>query len=205
MMKNTALVVVDMQNDFVEPSGSLSVANAMEIVPRLNKIRSKFQNVMFTYDWHPNDHVSFVTNHPGHKLFDIVDAGEVKQCLFPPHCVQNSEGAKIQKDVVTKDTDMVVYKGTNPSIDSYSCFKDVIKSSSTNADKQLKDKNIDTIYILGVATDFCVKFSVLDALELGYKVYVIEDCISGVNAENSITAIAEMKQKGAIFVKSTDL
>ncbi|EAY20124.1 isochorismatase family protein [Trichomonas vaginalis G3] len=201
-MQDTALVVIDLQNDFVEPTGSLSVKGAMDIIPKVNRIRSKFQNVLFTYDWHPKNHVSFVDSHPGHKVYDIVDAGSVKQMLFPAHCVQNSKGAELQKDLIKKDGDMVVYKGTNEKIDSYSCFFDVIKSSQTNADQLLRSKGIKTLYILGVATDFCVKFSALDAVKLGYKVYLIEDCIAGVQKESSIAALKEMKEQGITFVNS---
>lgn len=201
----SALVVIDMQNDFVEPTGSLSVNGAMNLVPIINKVHEKFENVLFSFDWHPKDHVSFVDNHPGHKIYDIVDAGPVKQCLFPAHCVQNTNGAKLQKDIVKAEYDMEVFKGMKSDIDSYSCFFDVIKNTPTNADEQLKAKGIKKLYFCGVATDYCVKSSVIDAIGLGYDVYVIEDAIAGCVPDASVKAVEEMQAKGAKFVQSKDL
>ena len=200
-----ALVVIDMQNDFVEPTGSLSVGGATKIIPIVNNIRNKFENVLFSYDWHPKDHVSFVDNHPGHKVYGVVDAGPVKQVLFAAHCVQNTHGSELHKDIIKKDSDMSVYKGMKSDIDSYSCFFDVIKSNPTNADKQLRDKGIKTLYFCGVATDYCVKSSVIDALELGYEVYVIEDAIAAVDPTATPAAIQEMTSKGAKLIQSKDL
>ena len=199
------LVVIDMQNDFVEPAGSLSVAGAMNIVPIINDIRVLFDKVLFTYDWHPQNHVSFVNNHPGHKLFELVQAGEVQQMLFPAHCVQDTQGAELQKDISIKSADLIVRKGLKSDVDSYSCFFDVVKSSQTPAHQILQSIGAKTLYFLGVATDFCVKFSVLDALSLGYKCYVIEDGIAAVNPEEGVKAINEMKEKGAIFIKSSQI
>ena len=202
---SAALVVIDMQNDFVEPTGSLSVRGATEFVPTINQIRNKFQNVLFSYDWHPKDHVSFVDNHPGHKIYDVVDAGPVKQVLFAAHCVQNTHGSELYKDIIKKDTDMVVYKGMKSDVDSYSCFFDVIKNNPTNAHEQLQSKGIKTLYFCGVATDYCVKSSVIDALELGYEVYVIEDCIAAVNPNDIPASIQAMKEKGAKIITSKDI
>lgn len=205
MTSSAMLIVIDMQNDFVLPTGSLSVNGAMDIVPKLNSIRDRFPHVMWTQDWHPTDHISFFTNHPGHKSYDAVDAGSYTQVLFPPHCVQNTPGAEIQKDLVRKDQDLYVKKGTKRNIDSFSCFFDVVKSSQTNACEQISKIGLKKLYFAGVATDFCVKASVLDALSLGYEVYVIEDCIAGVIPKDATDAIAEMKAKGAKFVNSSSL
>lgn len=205
MIEDAVLIAVDLQNDFVEPKGSLCTKGGLDIIPKFNELRKKFATVAFSMDWHPQNHISFVDNHPEHKIFDVIDAGQYQQCLFPVHCVNHSYGAKLQSDVVVKQTDLIVYKGTNSNIDSYSCFADVIKSNKTKMHSMLQEKGFKKIYILGIATDFCVKFSVLDALELGYEVYVVEDCLAGVNQQNSLLALEELKKKGAKLVKSTEI
>ena len=194
-----------MQNDFVSPTGSLSVAGAMNIIPVINNLRSHFKHVMWTQDWHPANHISFVSSHPGHKANDVIETPLYKQVLFPPHCIQNSEGAKIHPGLDVHQDDLFVVKGCSSDIDSYSCFFDVVKSSQTNASEQIEKLGVKTLYVLGVATDFCVKSSVIDGLSLGYKVFVIEDGIAAVNPNDSPKAIEEMKSKGAVFIKSGDI
>jgi nicotinamidase/pyrazinamidase len=202
---DVALVVIDMQNDFVLKSGSLSVANATAIVPIVNSLRGQFATVVYTQDWHPANHISFVDNHPGKNAYDVIDAPGYKQVLFPKHCVQDTPGAAIQSELIVKPDDVIIKKGTKSDVDSFSCFFDVVKSSATNADAELKKRNIKTLYVVGVATDYCVKSSVIDALALGYKVFVVEDAIAAVAAADGVKGIAEMKAKGAGFVKSTDV
>ena len=199
------LVVIDMQNDFVLPTGSLSVSGAEKIVPIFNNLRNHFKYVMFTQDWHPKDHISFASNHPGSKLYDAIDTGSYTQVLFPDHCVQNTSGAELHNGLVRKDGDLYVKKGTRSDIDSYSCFFDVVKSSNTNASEQINQLGVKTLYFLGVATDFCVSSSVIDSIDLGYETYVIEDGIAGCIPKNCEESINNMKQKGAKFVKSTDI
>jgi nicotinamidase/pyrazinamidase len=199
---DTALLVIDMQNDFVLPTGSLSVNGATAIVPIVNSLIPKFSLVVWTQDWHPPDHISFVTNHPGRNVYDVVEVG-YSQVLFPAHCVANTPGAEIEKNLNVQAKDVVIKKGTQSKVDSYSCFFDVVKSYSTNAHKELQERKITTLYVAGVATDYCVKWSVLDALELGYKVVVIEDGIAAVDPNCGGGAIAEMKSKGAVFLPSS--
>ncbi|OHT17684.1 isochorismatase family protein [Tritrichomonas foetus] len=205
MSQNPLLMVVDMQNDFVLPTGSLSVSGAMNIIPIVNSIRDRFHRVIWTQDFHPADHISFFTNHPGKKAFEVIDTGKYTQVLFPAHCVQGTDGVEIHKDLIRKDEDLYVKKGIKNDVDSYSCFFDVVKSSQTNAAELIEQLGARVLYFLGVATDFCVKSSVLDAIELGYEVYVIEDGIAGCVPQDCESAIKLMKEKGAKFVKSTDL
>lgn len=205
MTADALLVVIDMQNDFVLPIGSLSVNGAMNIVPMINSIRDRFNKVMWTQDWHPADHISYVTNHPNHKVYDQINTGSYTQVLFPPHCLQNSEGAEIHKDLVRKEGDLYVKKGQHKDVDSYSCFFDVVKTEKTDANNQISKIGLKKLYFCGVATDYCVKSSVLDALTLGYETYVIEDAIAGCVPKDSAAAIAEMKAKGAKFVKLANL
>lgn len=204
-MEEAALVIVDMQNDFVLPTGSLSVSGATSLVPIINSVREKFHHVLITQDWHPLDHVSFVNNHPGKNVYDMVQADGYEQCLFPAHCVQNTPGAELVKDLVVKPGDLFVKKGTNSKIDSYSCFFDVVKTNPTNAHDQLTKIGVKTLYFTGVATDYCVCSSVNDAQHLGYKTYLLTDAIAGVNAQASSEAVQKMKNNGVILVKSTDI
>ena len=198
MESNSAFMVVDMQNDFI--TGSLAVTNAANLVSVINDLRKKFTNVIFTQDWHPQNHVSFAASHPGHNLFEQIQVTGYVQTLWPVHCVADTDGAKLHSDLAITDTDIIVKKGMNPQIDSYSCFFDVIKTSMTTCHDILQSKGIDTLYFAGVATDYCVKFSVIDALELGYKVFVFGNAIAGVSDATTAAAIEEMKSKGAIFI-----
>jgi nicotinamidase/pyrazinamidase len=200
-MSDVAFVVIDMQNDFVLPTGSLSVKGSEAIVPIINRLRAKFQTVVWSQDWHPPDHISFVTSHPGKKLYDVVKGNGFDQLLFPVHCVAETPGANLHAGLEVNKSDLIIKKGQNKDHESFSCFFDT-GEKSTGGDSLLKSKGIKKIYLLGVATDFCVKASVLDALKLGYEVYVIEDGIAAVNEEAGQKAIAEMKQKGAKFIKS---
>jgi nicotinamidase/pyrazinamidase len=188
-----------MQNDFVLPTGSLSVSGAPSIVPIVNHLRRLFQTVVWTQDWHPPDHISFVGSHPGGQPFDAVDVGAYTQVLFPANCVAGTEGAALHAELDTKSRDVVVKKGTRRDMDSFSYFFDVIKSSATIAHQQLKQRGIRMLFIAGIATDFCVRASVLDARELGYQVVVIEDAIA---PDEGARAFDEMKVKGARFVSS---
>lgn len=201
----SALLLIDMQNDFVLPSGSLSVRGAEEIIPIVNTLRSKFQNVVITQDWHPSDHVSFYTNHPGHKPLDVVQIGQIHQMLFNPHCIAESHGAEICKGIVLDPEDMIIHKGAFSDIDSYSCFFDVAKIHSTDAHELLQARGVQKLFVLGVATDFCVKASVIDACKLGYTVYVISDGIRAVDPSAVEASIQEMKENGAIIIESNQV
>lgn len=201
----SALLVIDMQNDFAHEGGSLFVHGAEGIVDTANKLRGKFEHVMWTKDWHPKNHISFAANHPGHSAGDIVDTGLYRQMLFNAHCVQGTEGAELHSGLDARDGDMFVVKGCRADVDSYSCFFDVVKTSATDAKEQLDRAGIDTLYVIGVATDYCVRASVLDALALGFKVYVIEDGIAAVNPNDAAGAIEEMREKGAVIIKSTEI
>jgi nicotinamidase/pyrazinamidase len=202
---NTAYVIVDMQNDFVLPTGALVVSGASSLVPTINSLRGLFDTVVWTLDWHPPDHVSFVTNHPGRSLYEIIDTPGYSQCLWPVHCVTDTPGAALLSSLDVRPHDIIVKKGSNPGVDSYSCFFDVIKSSSTDAHQRLQERGISTLYMIGIATDFCFGSSVVDAIDLGYNVFVIEDGIAAVDPEGGARKIAEMKAKGAKFVKSSEV
>ncbi|CAD8048403.1 unnamed protein product [Paramecium primaurelia] len=181
-MENSALIIVDVQNDFCE-GGSLPVQKASEIIPKINKVRKYFKNVIFTQDWHPQNHVSFKVNHPNlHEL-----SKEEIQNLWPVHCVQNTFGAQIHKDIQIENGDIFVHKGTNSKYESYSGFG--CEEDKTNLHEILQTLNVNTIYVGGLALDYCVLFTAIDAIKLGYKVKVLKDCTQAIDPENAKTKI----------------
>lgn len=196
-----------MQNDFL-PGGALGIKKANEIIPLLNEvIRYPFDVIVASKDWHPADHGCFASNHEGKKQGDHINLGGLDQILWPVHCVQGSWGAEFAPNWDTTKIDKVIYKGTNPLIDSYSTFYDNGHGKSTGLENYLEDRGIKEIFILGLATDYCVKYSVLDALKLGFRVYVVADVCKGVNLqpEDSEKALALMHQWGAVLLSVKDL
>jgi nicotinamidase/pyrazinamidase len=195
-----------MQNDFM-PGGSLGVPEADKIIPILNHLIPQFSLVLATQDWHPANHQSFAKNHPGQKVGDIVMVKGVEQILWPEHCVRNTKGAELAPSLAKDAIETIFYKGTDEWIDSYSAFFDNARQKSTGLGDYLESRNIKEIYIAGVATDYCVLYSVNDALDLGFKVNVIEDCCKPINLqpEDEIEALASMKEKGAQIINSTDV
>jgi len=194
-----ALILVDIQNDFI-PGGALAVPDGDNIVPIANRVMEKFDLVVATQDWHPANHGSFASNHPGKKLFELIDLNGLPQVLWPEHCVQGKPGAEFVKELNTKKITRVFQKGTDAAIDSYSGFFDNGHRKATGLGDYLKQKGVDDVYVLGLATDYCVKFTALDARTLGFKTYFVEDASRGVNLNpNDVAnAIAEMKKAGVI-------
>lgn len=201
-----ALILVDLQNDFCT-GGALEVAEGNLVIPIANTLLNKFDVVIATQDWHPANHGSFAAMHPWRKPGAIIDLNGLPQVLWPIHCVQDSFGAEFVKELdVTKIT-KVFTKGTDPGIDSYSGFFDNGHRKSTGLGEYLKQQGVTELYVLGLATDYCVKFTVLDGLELGFKVNLIEDACRGVNLQpgDVAAAIAEMAEKGATILQSTEI
>lgn len=206
---SVAVIVVDLQADFTTAhNGSLAVPNSDQ--PYLDKVAESTQQlkkaglaILATQDWHPANHMSFATNHQGKKPFDTIRLATGKtQALWPPHCVQNTKGAQLLLNPALFSK--VVPKGTDSSFDSYSGFQDD-GGSRTELDKVLKDAGVKTIIVYGIATDYCVKATVLDGLRDGYNVVVISDLCRGVTDDTSKSALDEMKEKGAKIWPSLDL
>ena len=206
-MKNSALLIIDIQNDFCE-SGALAVKDANSIIPVVNNLIDYSNEInsfiIATKDWHPLNHKSFAIN----SCKEIGEFGELEglpQVFWPIHCVQDTFGSEFHKDL--SPIENIVYKGQDFLVDSYSGFFDNGKIHKTDLDKTLKEKGIKTLYVVGLATDYCVKYSVLDALNLGYEVFLVEDAIKGVNlSENdSQNAINEMTNLGAKIIRSSDI
>lgn len=198
-----ALILVDLQNDFM-PEGVLPVSGGREIIAVANRLQEHFDLIVATQDWHPVHHGSFANNHPGCQPGDQIELAGLSQILWPAHCVQHSPGAKLVKELDTTRLHKIFYKGTDANIDSYSAFFDNAHRKSTGLDDYLKRKGIEEVYILGLATDYCVKFSVLDACMLGFKTYVIVDGCRAVNLkpEDEKEAYHEMQNAGAVLIQS---
>ncbi|MCI6152408.1 MAG: bifunctional nicotinamidase/pyrazinamidase [Fusobacterium perfoetens] len=204
-----ALLLIDLQNDFCK-NGALEVKDGDKVIFVGNLLMEKFKNsnnmILATKDWHPITHKSFASNSDG-KIGELGILNGLPQVWWPNHCVENTKGSEFHPNLNSKYIDKIIFKGTNKEIDSYSGFFDNGKLNKTELDSILKKNNIDTLYIMGLATDFCVKFTVLDALQLGYKVYLVEDGCRGVNLtpNSSLDAINEMKEKGAIIINSSEI
>lgn len=195
------LLLVDLQNDFC-PNGALSVEGGDEVVPLANELQSYFSLVVATKDWHPLDHVSFASNHPGKKPGDVILVAGEAQTLWPTHCVQETKGALFHENLQTGKIKKIFYKGTDRFIDSYSAFFDNAHYKQTGLNTYLKAQNIKNVYIMGLATDYCVKFSCLDAQYLQFNVYLIEDACRGVelNVGDIAASLTEMEQKGVHII-----
>ncbi len=195
-----ALIVVDIQNDFL-PGGALAVPSGDEIIPVINKLMKQFPIVIATQDWHPKDHKSFAVNHPDKKPGDKILLEGLEQILWQSHCVQNTYGAELSKHLDKSRITYTVKKGTDPNIDSYSAFFDNARKKSTGLDDLLKSNNVNDVYVVGLATDYCVKYTVLDAMSLGYKTHLITAGCKGININpNDVDkAINQMRQLGAII------
>lgn len=176
------LFLIDIQNDFM-PGGALAVPGGDEIIPIVNELMPQFDLIVATQDWHPADHGSFAANHPGKTVFDQADLDGLPQTLWPVHCVQNTGGALFAPGLDTRRIDRVFPKGMNPRIDSYSGFFDNGHRASTGLGEWLKTQGVREITVAGVATDYCVKFTVLDALREGFQIRVIGHACRGVDLQ----------------------
>ena len=196
-MTMNALIIVDVQNDFV-PGGALAVPDGNAIIPLINRIQGRFDLVVATQDWHPPDHGSFAANHAGKSVYDVIDLNGLPQVLWPVHCVQGTAGAAFVPTLDTRRIDYVFRKGTDASIDSYSGFFDNGHRKSTGMGEYLRERGVRDVYICGLATDYCVKFTALDAVQLGYPTTLIEDASRGVNVKPGDVerAIREMREAG---------
>jgi len=204
--KKCALIIVDVQNDF-SPGGALAVSEGDQIIPVINKIQENFDFIVATQDWHPANHGSFAANHSGKKVGDFIKLNGLDQILWPVHCVEFSDGADFHKSLHNQKWRKIFKKGTNPEVDSYSGFFDNGKTEETGLGDFLKSLGIEKVFVTGLAADYCVKFTVLDALDLGFKTYLLTDATKGVNISpnDTIDAFKEMENKGAILIQSNAL
>ena len=199
------LLVVDVQNCFV-PGGSLAVKGGDEIVPLVNQLAKRFKHVVLTQDWHTPDHVSFASQHPGKKPFDTIALAYGTQVLWPEHCVQGTGGAMLYKGLEIPHAELIIRKGYRRDVDSYSAFVEADKKTQTGLGGYLKQRGLKRVFLAGLATDFCVACSALDARKQGFAALVIEDACRGIDTQGSLAkAWADMSSAGVKRIQSSDL
>ena len=189
------LVLVDIQNDFLK-GGSLAVPEGEKIIKPINKIIKEYDLVIATKDWHPKNHISFASNHSDKKIGDIINVNGVDQVLWPDHCIQNSYGSDFPEQLDISKLAKVVYKGSDANIDSYSGFFDNGHFRSTGLSDYLKSKDVYKIDYVGLATDYCLKYTAIDSVSEGFKTRVLINCIKGIEEKGCELALNEMKSKG---------
>lgn len=201
MIGKKALLIIDMQNDFC-PGGSLAVPGGDEIVPIINELQVKFDYIIATKDWHPHDHISFAANHSDRQIGDVIDVGSLPQVLWPVHCVQETVGSNFHPALDIGRIEKIFHKGMDKNIDSYSAFFDNAYQRSTGLADYLHQQGVDTLYIVGLATDYCVKYSAIDAAKLGFSVFVIKDACRAVELKEGDVeqAFKEMSAMGVTLI-----
>lgn len=181
-----ALIVIDVQNDFC-PGGALAVAGGDQIIPRVNALMADFATVVLTQDWHPANHASFAANHPGAAPFSLTTMPYGPQVLWPTHCVQGTSGAAFHPDLQTDPAQMVIRKGFRPGIDSYSAFFENDQTTPTGLEGYLRSRGVTAVTLVGLATDYCVAYSALDAARLGFRARVLDGACRAIDLNGSLT------------------
>ncbi len=189
------LLVIDVQNDFL-PGGALAVPRGDEVIALINRLMPSFANVILTQDWHPPHHMSFASHHAGKKPFDTIELAYGSQVLWPDHCVQGTTGAALATALVTTPAQAVIRKGYHAHTDSYSAFVEADRRTPTGLAGMLRERGITRVYGCGLATDFCVAWSALDARAAGFETFVIEDACRAIDADGSLAA-ADARLRGA--------
>ena len=201
----SALLVIDVQNDFI-PGGQLPVPEGDRIVPLVNDLARQFKQVIIAQDWHPPGHASFASSHPGRKPYDVIQLPYGEQTLWPEHCVRATPGAEFHPELDLPHAQLIIRKGCNPDIDSYSAFLEADRTTTTGLAGYLKERGIDTVYMVGLALDFCVMFSALDARAAGFNAFVVMDACRAIDLDGSLAAAIErMQVAGVGLIESTEL
>src|SRR6201995_3221879 len=201
----SALLVIDVQNCFL-PGGSLAVKEGEQVVPVINKIAKSFPNVVMTQDWHTPGHVSFASVHSGKKPFETVDLPYGKQVLWPDHCVPGTDAASLSKDLAIPQAELIIRKGYHKDTDSYSAFTEADGKTTTGLAAWLKARKLQKLFIAGLATDFCVAWTAMDARKAGFEAFVIEDACRGIDTQGSLAkAWAAMAKAGVKRIQSSDI
>jgi nicotinamidase/pyrazinamidase len=205
-MGKDALLIVDVQNDFC-PGGALAVEKGDEVIPVINKISGRFDKVVATRDWHPKDHVSFAGNHKGEEPFTVIEVDGLEQMLWPDHCVPGTKGAEFHPDLELKNVDLILHKGTRSELDSYSAFLENDQKTETGLRYYLNGFGVTRVFVAGLATDYCVYFTAMDARKFGYETFLIRDAARGVDVPegNIEKALKDMKDNGVKVVTHDQL
>lgn len=200
-----ALLVIDMQYDFM-PGGALAVAEGDALVPLINRLGALFRNVVITQDWHPAGHISFAASHAGRAPFDSITLPYGPQTLWPEHCVQGTHGAALHADLAIDHAQLVLRKGCNAGIDSYSAFVEADRITQTGLAGYLKERGIDSVFVVGLALDFCVAWSALDARAAGFNTWIVADACKAIDLNGSLDkAWTDLQAAGVVRIESTDL
>jgi nicotinamidase/pyrazinamidase len=202
---SAALIVVDVQNCFL-PGGSLAVKDGEQVIPVINRIAKSFENIVMTQDWHTPHHISFASTHDGKKPFEMIKLSYGNQVLWPDHCVQGTDGAAIAKDINIPQAELIIRKGFHNDVDSYSAFVEADKETNTGLASYLKERKISTVFVTGLATDFCVAWTAIDARHAGFNVYVVDDACRGIDINGSVAkAWDDMTAAGVKKIQSSDI
>jgi nicotinamidase/pyrazinamidase len=201
----SVLLVIDVQNSFL-PGGSLAVKDGDQVVPVINRIAERFAHVVMTQDWHPAGHSSFASVHPGKSPFEAIDLAYGKQVLWPDHCVQGTDGAALAKDLSIPQAELILRKGFHQDIDSYSAFTEADGKTTSGLAAYLRARQLERVFVAGLATDFCVAWSALDARKAGFETFIIEDACRAIDTEGSLAnAWSNMDKAGVKRIQSTDI
>jgi len=204
-LQHSALIVVDIQNGFT-PKGHLAVANSDQIIPLVNQLAEKFQHVVLTQDWHPANHISFAENHAGKQPFDTIQLDYGTQVLWPSHCVQGTQDAELHPNLNIPHAQLIIRKGWHTEIDSYSAFLEADQKTTTGLAGYLRESGIETVYVVGIATDFCVAWTAMDAVKLGFKTYVIEDATAAIDLNGSLQQAWKVIQDLGVYrIQANDI
>jgi nicotinamidase/pyrazinamidase len=204
-VETDVLAVIDVQNCFV-PGGTLPVPEGDKIIPLINRLAPAFKHVVITQDWHTKGHVSFASSHPGKKPFETISLPYGTQVLWPDHCIQGTPDADLHKDLRIPHAELIIRKGYRPHVDSYSAFLEADRNTRTGLTGYLKERGLTRVFLVGLATDFCVAWSALDARRAGFEALVIEDATRGIDAGGSMAkAWADMSGAGVKRIQSADI
>jgi nicotinamidase/pyrazinamidase len=203
--ENDVLIVVDVQVDFL-PGGALAVPDGDAVIEPINRLAKRFRHVVLTQDWHPEGHASFASSHPAKQPFEMTDLHYGPQVLWPDHCVQGTSGAEISRDIDIPHAQLVIRKGYNAGIDSYSGFKEADRRTSTGLEGYLKERGFRRVFCAGLALDFCVAWTALDAAEAGFETYLIEDAARAIDTNGSLEkALRELEAAGIHTIRSDQI
>ncbi|MGF6150403.1 bifunctional nicotinamidase/pyrazinamidase [Pseudomonas fluorescens] len=192
-----ALLVIDVQNDFT-PGGRLAVPEGDRIIPLINRLAGQFTQVIIAQDWHPAGHASFASSHPGRQPYDVIELPYGAQTLWPEHCVQATHGAELHAELNLPHAQLIIRKGCNPDIDSYSAFLEADRTTPTGLAGYLRERGIDTVFMVGLALDFCVMFSALDARAAGFNASVVLDACRAIDLNGSLASAMERMDRAGV-------
>lgn len=199
-----ALLVIDIQNDFL-PGGALAVPEGDAVIEVANQLMPHFESVFASQDWHPSNHCGYADQYPDKQVFDVIKHHGIDQILWPRHCQQDTHGAAFPQNLQTQYFEAVIQKGTDPNIDSYSAFYDNERRKQTDLAATLHEHKIEHVYIVGLASEYCVAYTAADAISEGFKTTIVNDGVRGLNAQDTAKAFADLQQKGVTFCDATSL